>query len=43
MTCVICRIGTTAPGASTSPFDAGGTTIVIRNVPGDVCDACGEA
>lgn len=24
-------------------FDEGGAVIVIRNVPGEVCDTCGEA
>lgn len=42
MKCVICKVGTTAPGTVTATFDVRDLTIVIRNVPSDVCDSCGE-
>jgi YgiT-type zinc finger domain-containing protein len=29
-------------GTTTATFEADGTTVVIRNVPADVCGACGE-
>ena len=31
------------PGTTTSRFDRGGLELVVRRVPADVCDACGEA
>jgi YgiT-type zinc finger domain-containing protein len=42
-TCVICKNGRLAPGRATATFDRGSTTVVIRNVPADVCQTCGEA
>ena len=43
MKCAICISGTTAPGRTTVTLDRGGTTIVFRDVPADVCTTCGEA
>jgi YgiT-type zinc finger domain-containing protein len=43
MTCVICKTGTTAPGTATATFNSTRTTVVIKNVPADVCGRCGEA
>ena len=40
--CLSCKRGTLAPGTMTATFDAEGTTVVIRNVPAEICDACGE-
>jgi YgiT-type zinc finger domain-containing protein len=40
--CLACQRGTLARGTTTATFDAEGTTVVIRNVPADVCDACGQ-
>ena len=31
-----------SPGTTTATFEADGTTVVIRNVPAEICDACGE-
>jgi YgiT-type zinc finger domain-containing protein len=39
--CLACNEGTLTPGTTTATFDAEGTTVVIRNVPAEVCDACG--
>ena len=39
--CPSCKQGTLEPGTTTATFDADGTTVVIRNVPAEVCDACG--
>jgi YgiT-type zinc finger domain-containing protein len=39
--CLACKEGTLAQGITTATFDAEGTTVVIRNVPAEVCDACG--
>ena len=41
-TCTICKEGTVERGTTTATFEADGTTVVIRNVPADVCSACGE-
>jgi YgiT-type zinc finger domain-containing protein len=40
--CPACQRGHLVRGTTTATFEAGGTTVVIRNVPADVCDACGE-
>ena len=40
--CVICRQGETKPGFATMAFTREGTTIVVKDVPADVCDNCGE-
>jgi YgiT-type zinc finger domain-containing protein len=42
MDCVICKHGRTAPGFVTVLLQRGETTIVLKQVPGDVCDNCGE-
>ena len=40
--CTSCNQGTLAPGTTTATFDTEGTTVVIRNVPAEICVACGE-
>lgn len=42
MKCVICKNGEASPGEATVVLTREGSTIVIRNVPADVCDNCGE-
>ena len=42
MKCVICKKGETAKGKATVTLDRNGTTVVIRNVPAQVCQNCGE-
>ena len=42
MQCVICRHGTTLSGQVTVTLEKNGTTLVIKNVPADVCNNCGE-
>ncbi|HEX4796147.1 MAG TPA: type II toxin-antitoxin system MqsA family antitoxin [Humisphaera sp.] len=42
MKCVICKHGETAPGLVTITLERGGTTIVIKGVPAEVCENCGE-
>lgn len=42
MTCVICKHGETVPGTTTVLLQRGETTVVIKNVPADICDNCGE-
>ncbi len=41
--CVVCRGGHCAPGTTTQTMHRNRTTLVIQQVPADVCDSCGEA
>lgn len=41
--CTTCRQEeVVAPGRSTATLERGDTTVVIRNVPSEVCGNCGE-
>jgi len=42
MKCVICKHGETALGEATVTLQRGESTIVLKNVPADVCPNCGE-
>ena len=42
MKCVICKTGETRPGTASIVLERGGTTLLIRDVPGEICDTCGE-
>jgi len=42
MKCVICKHGETDKGSTTVTLDKGQTTVVIKEVPAEVCDNCGE-
>jgi YgiT-type zinc finger domain-containing protein len=42
MTCGICRHGTTHRGFVTVTLQRGETTVILKQVPADVCDNCGE-
>lgn len=42
MKCGICKHGTCVPGTITVTLERGSTTVVIRQVPAQVCDTCGE-
>lgn len=42
MKCVICLYGETEPGATTVVLTREETTIVIRDVPAQICTTCGE-
>jgi YgiT-type zinc finger domain-containing protein len=43
MKCIICKHGCTAPGTTTITLTRDSLTLVIRGVPADVCETCGEA
>jgi YgiT-type zinc finger domain-containing protein len=43
MKCVICKHGETRNGTTTVTLERGGATIVIKSVPAQICDNCGEA
>ncbi len=42
MRCVICKTGETAPGTATVTLQRGETTLLVKNVPAEVCRNCGE-
>jgi YgiT-type zinc finger domain-containing protein len=42
MRCVICKHGETAPGRVTVILQRGETVVIIKNVPAQVCNNCGE-
>lgn len=43
MKCTVCKQGVTTPGHTTVTLERGGTLLVFRRVPADVCANCGEA
>jgi YgiT-type zinc finger domain-containing protein len=42
MKCTICKLGMTQPGTATVTLQRGETTVVLKQVPADICDNCGE-
>ena len=42
MRCVICRTGETQAGKSTVTLQRDNTVVVIKDVPAEVCQNCGE-
>jgi YgiT-type zinc finger domain-containing protein len=42
MNCVICKTGDTRPGTVTVTLQRGETTVLIKDVPAEVCRDCGE-
>lgn len=42
MKCVICKTGHTHPGIATVTLQRDNSVVVIRDVPADICDDCGE-
>ncbi|MCC6764089.1 MAG: type II toxin-antitoxin system MqsA family antitoxin [Deltaproteobacteria bacterium] len=42
MNCVICKNGRTRRAGITVSLDRGETTVVVRSVPAEVCENCGE-
>jgi len=42
MKCTICKTGHTHPGLTTVSLQRGNTVVVIRDVPAEICEACGE-
>ncbi len=43
MKCVVCKHGQTRPGHTTVILERDGGSLVIRKVPAEVCENCGEA
>lgn len=42
MNCVVCKPGETRPGHVTVTLQRGDTTPILKMVPADVCQNCGE-
>ena len=42
MNCPLCRNGVTKPGHTTVTLERGNTTVVLKDVPAEVCENCGE-
>ena len=43
MKCLMCKNENTVDGTTTVTFERDGMTLVIKNVPAQVCSNCGEA
>jgi YgiT-type zinc finger domain-containing protein len=42
MNCVVCKGGKTRVGSVTVTVQRGDTTVILKRVPADVCENCGE-
>ena len=42
MKCVLCKTGVMQPGAATVTLERSQTVVVIKGVPAEVCQNCGE-
>ena len=42
MNCVVCKHGETHPGQVTVTLQRGDTTVILKQVPAEVCENCGE-
>ncbi len=42
MKCTICRHGETKAGTVTVTLQRGETIVVVKDVPADICENCGE-
>ncbi|KAF0101312.1 MAG: hypothetical protein FD187_3125 [bacterium] len=42
MKCALCKTGQTHPGKTTVTLQRGDSVVVIRDVPAEICEDCGE-
>jgi len=42
MKCVICKTGETHPGKTTVTLQRNRSLVVVRDVPAEICEDCGE-
>ncbi|MFH0934508.1 MAG: type II toxin-antitoxin system MqsA family antitoxin [Pseudomonadota bacterium] len=42
MKCTICKTGETRPGTTTVTLHRDNSVVVIRDVPAEICENCGE-
>ena len=43
MKCIVCKLAETRPGFTTVTLERNGAALVVRKVPAQICDNCGEA
>lgn len=43
MNCVICKTGVTAPGIKSFMLEKGNSIVIVKGVPAQICNQCGEA
>lgn len=43
MRCVVCKRGETREGQTTVTLERNGAALVVRKVPAQICENCGEA
>ena len=43
MNCPICKSGNMTSGHTSLTFEKAGATVVVKRVPANICDNCGEA
>jgi YgiT-type zinc finger domain-containing protein len=43
MKCVVCKLGETRAGHTTVTLEREGAALVVRKVPAQICENCGEA
>jgi len=41
--CLICRSGETKPGLANITLQRSGATVIVKDVPAEICDNCGES
>jgi YgiT-type zinc finger domain-containing protein len=42
MKCTLCKTGVTHPGKTTVTLQRGDSVVLIRDVPAQICEDCGE-
>ena len=42
MNCSVCKRGRTTPGETSVVLERDVTIVIVRGVPADLCDECGE-
>ena len=42
MKCALCRTGETRRGTTTETYEIDGAVVVVRGIPAEVCQQCGE-
>lgn len=43
MNCVICKTGVTAPGIKSFMLEKDNCIVIVKGVPAQICNQCGEA
>jgi YgiT-type zinc finger domain-containing protein len=43
MNCVICKTGITAPGIKSFMLEKDNSIVIVKGVPAQICNQCGEA